>query len=195
MRKGFGRRLRARLRPRVTARRSRPASLNANVQLGYVLAVGRAKSEGHVEDGERGSTRARRERRGRRALLPLDVPRYALRDNRAYGTVGEFLRDEIAPESALSVVSAFFTMYANDALRRQLDGIASMRFLLGQPEFVQHIDPERDDKKAFKFEGERLALKGAPLRQKDAAKRCAEFFGRVSVDIRRVAVATASHFE
>lgn len=35
-----------------------------------------------------------------------------IRDNRNNGSVGEFLKKKIKPKSKLSIVSAFFTIYA-----------------------------------------------------------------------------------
>ena len=41
----------------------------------------------------------------------------SLRDNRTHrGTVGDFLKSEIQPGSHLSFVSAYFTVYAYEAL-------------------------------------------------------------------------------
>lgn len=47
----------------------------------------------------------------------------ALRDNYTKGTVGEFLKTVIQPGTKLSFVSAYFTIYAYQQLKSQLDGI------------------------------------------------------------------------
>jgi len=39
------------------------------------------------------------------------------------------------------VVSAFFTIYAYDVLRKELEKIESMRFLYSDPKFTQTLDP------------------------------------------------------
>ena len=44
----------------------------------------------------------------------------SLRDNRQRGTVGEFLINNIKPDSELSIVSAYFTIYAYKQLKEQL---------------------------------------------------------------------------
>lgn len=53
-----------------------------------------------------------------------------LRDNHHRGTVGGFLADHIHTGSRLSVVSAYFTIYAFQALQNELNGIHSPRLLL-----------------------------------------------------------------
>jgi hypothetical protein len=45
-----------------------------------------------------------------------------LRDNHARGTVADFLREKIQTNSRLSIVSAYFTIYAYDALKEELAG-------------------------------------------------------------------------
>ena len=47
-----------------------------------------------------------------------------IRDNYSRGKVGEFLRQKIQSGSTLSVVSAYFTIYAFEALKSQLNDIA-----------------------------------------------------------------------
>ncbi|MFO1433313.1 MAG: helicase-related protein [Candidatus Competibacteraceae bacterium] len=54
-----------------------------------------------------------------------------IRDNYFYGSVGEFLKEKIVPGSTLSVVSAYFTIYAYDLLREPLNAIERLRFLFG----------------------------------------------------------------
>jgi hypothetical protein len=47
----------------------------------------------------------------------------------------------------MSVVSAFFTIYAYDALRPHLDRIEHMDFLFGEPRFIRSLDPDKTEKK------------------------------------------------
>jgi hypothetical protein len=70
-----------------------------------------------------------------------------IRDNRGRGKVAEFLREKAVSGSRLSVVSAYFTIYAYEALSTQLDGIDSLKFLFGEPKFIQTLDPEKPTKK------------------------------------------------
>ena len=89
-------------------------------------------------------------------------PVSGIRDNHSRGSVGQFLHEKIRDGSAF-VVSAYFTIYAYDALRAELERIEGMRFLFGEPRFIGSIDPDRTDKKAFKIEDEGLFPVAEPL--------------------------------
>jgi len=91
----------------------------------------------------------------------------------------------------LSVVSAYFTIYAYDALARELDQVEHLRFLFGEPSFISSLDPEKTDKKSFRIEDEGLALANR-LQQKEVAQRCADWIRR-NVDIRSVRQANLLH--
>ena len=54
-----------------------------------------------------------------------------LRDNHSRGTAASFLHDQIQDASRLSIVSAYFTIYAYDALKSSLDRIEHLDFLFG----------------------------------------------------------------
>jgi hypothetical protein len=95
-----------------------------------------------------------------------------IRDNYLRGAVGDFLREKIEPNCDLSIVSAYFTIYAYGALQQELAGIDRMRFLFGEPRFIKSLDPERTDKKSFKIEDENLTLANR-LNQKRLARECA----------------------
>ena len=77
------------------------------------------------------------------------LPKSAIRDNRHRGTVGDFLKAKVEENSTLSIVSAYFTIYAFDALKEQLLGIKSLKFLFGEPRFIKSLDPSKTDKKAY----------------------------------------------
>ena len=49
------------------------------------------------------------------------TPRSGLKDNHSRGKVGDFLKDKLRPGAELSFVSAYFTIYAYEALRAELD--------------------------------------------------------------------------
>ena len=57
--------------------------------------------------------------------LPMNT--YGIRDNHHHGKVADFLIEKIAEGSQLSVVSAYFTIYAYEALEDQLDKIDGLR--------------------------------------------------------------------
>ena len=121
----------------------------------------------------------------------LSIPMSGIRDNHHRGTVGEFLESKIQNGSSLSIVSAYFTIYAFDALKKSLSGIDELRFLFGEPRFVKSLDPEKIDKKAFKIEDEGLQLQNQ-LEQKRAAKECAEWIKK-KVQIRSIRAQNLLH--
>lgn len=94
-----------------------------------------------------------------------------IRDNRERGKVADFLKEKLKQESKLSFVSAYFTIFAYDALKEYLDNVENLRFLFGEPRFIKALDPQKTDKKAFKIEDEGLALSNR-LQQKRVAKEC-----------------------
>jgi SNF2 family DNA or RNA helicase len=114
-----------------------------------------------------------------------------IRDNYRRGAVGEFLLDKIRAGSDLSVVSAYFTIYAFGALQSELEAIDRMRFLFGEPRFLQSLDPERTDKKAFKIEDEGLKLVNR-LQQKRLARDCAEWI-KTKAEIRSIRQTSLMH--
>ncbi|MFM5956776.1 MAG: hypothetical protein ACKOQ2_06355, partial [Dolichospermum sp.] len=69
----------------------------------------------------------------------LSVFQSGIRDNRNRGTVGDFLKDKIELGSKLSIVSAYFTIYAFEALKQELSSIDNLDFLFGEPRFIQAI--------------------------------------------------------
>ena len=108
-----------------------------------------------------------------------------IRDNRpSRGTVASFLKEKIHPGANLSFVSAYFTIYAYEALKEQLDQAERLRFLFGEPSFVQGIDPEKRQRKSFRIEDDVLRLTNK-LEQKRIARECAEWIS-ARVDIKTV---------
>ncbi len=108
----------------------------------------------------------------------------SIRDNHNCGNVGDFLIDTIKPNSSLSVVSAYFTIYAYHRLKTQLHNINHLRFLFGDPAFIQSIDPQKKNNRSFKIEDDQLVV---PLEnrfnQKSIAKNCSDWI-QDKVDIR-----------
>ena len=105
-----------------------------------------------------------------------------IRDNHDRGTVGDFLKANIENGSSLSVVSAYFTIHAFEALKAYLWKIDELRFLFGEPDFIKNLDTRNTDPKAFKIEDEGLQL-NKPLQQRPIAKECAEWI-RKKVEIK-----------
>ena len=105
-----------------------------------------------------------------------------IRDNLRRGTVYEFLAQEIKNGSLLSVVSAYFTINAFEALQKPLNQIDNLRFLFGDPDFIKSLDPSNTEKKAFGITDTGLEL-SKQLQQKPIAKACAEWI-KEKVEIR-----------
>ena len=100
----------------------------------------------------------------------------SLKDNRKRGNIGDFLKQQINPDSKLSIVSAYFTIYAYQQLKDKLDNIESLDFLFGEPTFIKNIDPSKIDKKEFKIEDDKLVIPiEKRLQQKAVAKNCSEW--------------------
>ncbi len=114
-----------------------------------------------------------------------------IRDNHRRGNVADFLKAKVQTGSRLSVVSAYFTIYAYEALKDKLDQIEHLDFLFGEPRFISSLDPERTEKKAFILDGNGLQLANR-LQQKRVARECAEWF-RQKVNIRSVRHAQLLH--
>jgi len=108
----------------------------------------------------------------------------AIRDNYLRGNLGEFLKTKIKQNSQLSIVSAFFTIYAYERLKPELDGITHLRFLFGEPSFLSNLDPEKSESKAFILDDSKIELANR-LQQKAIARECADWI-RKKVDVKSI---------
>ena len=123
--------------------------------------------------------------------MPGATSNSGIRDNHRRGLVADFLKAKIRDGSRLSVVSAYFTIYAYEALKPHLDRIDHLDFLFGEPRFISSLDPEKTEKKAFILDGQGLHLANR-LQQKRVARECAAWI-RGKVDIRSVRHAQLLH--
>lgn len=123
--------------------------------------------------------------------LKAPVNGSGIRDNHYRGKVADFLIEKVSADSELSIVSAYFTIYAYEALAEQLENITGLRFLFGEPRFISALDPEKTDKKLFKIEDEHLELSNR-LKQKEIACRCAKWIAN-KVEIRSIKQANLLH--
>ncbi len=114
-----------------------------------------------------------------------------IRDNKIYGTVADFLRDKIQEDSSLSFVSAYFTIYAFQQLKDELTNIKELRFLFGEPSFIQGMDPSKTESKGFRLTEEGLELKNY-LPQNAVAKACHDWI-EDKVEIKSVAKSNFLH--
>ena len=108
-----------------------------------------------------------------------------------YSTVAGFLRDKIKDGSSLSFVSAYFTINAFHQLKDELTNIKDLRFLFGEPSFIQGLDPTKTDSKAFRLTEEGLTLDNY-LPQNAIAKACADWI-EDKVEIKSVAKSNFLH--
>jgi hypothetical protein len=125
------------------------------------------------------------------AAAPSAPSASGIRDNYKRGLVADFLRTRIKDGSKLSVVSAYFTIYAFDALKDWLTRIDSLDFLFGEPRFLQALDPDRTEKKSFIIDPTGLQLANR-LEMKRVARECAAWI-REKVAIRSVRQANLLH--
>lgn len=123
--------------------------------------------------------------------MPTPTNASGLRDNHTRGTVAEFLRAKTLSDSKLSVVSAYFTIYAYDALQEELERIDHLDFLFGEPSFVNRLDPSKTEKKAFIIDATGLELSNK-LQQKRVARECADWIQR-KVDIKTIKQSNLLH--
>lgn len=115
----------------------------------------------------------------------------AIVDNRTR-RVGDFLNDNIQAGSNLSIVSAYFTIYAYEALRDALEQAGRLRFLYGEPTATGEPDMNADQSKSFRLnEVGGMDLRQA-LTQKPLARACADWVRR-QVDVRTINRANFLH--
>jgi SNF2 family DNA or RNA helicase len=123
--------------------------------------------------------------------MSIPINTSGLRDNYTRGSVAEFLNQKIQDGSKLSIVSAYFTIYAYEALKDCLERIDHLDFLFGEPSYVNRLDPAKTEWKAFLIDSDGLELANR-LQQKRAAKECAEWIER-KVDIRTIKQSNLLH--
>lgn len=100
----------------------------------------------------------------------------SIKDNHKRGSVGQYLIENIKPQANLSVVSAYFTIYAYNQLKDHLDGINHLRFLFGEPAFIKAIDPSKTNRRDFRIEDDKIVIPiESRLTQKAVAVDCAKW--------------------
>jgi len=100
----------------------------------------------------------------------------SIRDNHKRCSVEQSLIENIKPQANLSVVSAYFTIYAYNQLKDQLDRINHLRFLFGEPAFIKAIDPAKTNRRDFRIEDDKIVIPiESRLIQKAIARSCSEW--------------------
>lgn len=99
--------------------------------------------------------------------------------------LGDFLRQKLDSTTRLSIVSAYFTIYAYQDLREELDSIKDLRFLYGEPLGLKVIDPSKDEEKTFLLTSDGGIELKQTLSQKPLARAC-ELWIRNKVEIRTI---------
>ena len=103
-----------------------------------------------------------------------------LLDNKTQGKVIDKLREDLKSGTKLSIISAYFTIFAYQELRKELNKIDSLRLLFSMPTFVENKkDINREFKLSGSYErglaGDRYEMKlKNELKQSEIAKECAE---------------------
>ena len=100
-------------------------------------------------------------------------------------TVGQRLRDCIQSDSSLSIVSAYFTIYAYEALRKELEGVRNLRFLYGDPTGINKPDPSNVIPTHFRLTQDNGIELSHSLAQKAIARECKNWIER-RVEIRTI---------
>ena len=118
---------------------------------------------------------------GRNTILQLPK----ILDNKQQGRVIDELCTALQPGAKLSVISAYFTIYAYEALKKELSSIEEMRFIFTTPSYVkQKSDFQREFYIAHRDMGNRLSGNDFELKlrnkltQSAIAKECADWLRR-----------------
>ncbi len=112
-------------------------------------------------------------------------------DNKKYGNVVDSLRENITPNSKLSIISLYFTIFAYEELKKELYKIKNLRFLFTEPTFSDHsmeITRDFSIKSNIKnnIAGNKYEIKlKNNLNQRIIAKECANWI-RDKVEIKTI---------
>ncbi len=97
-----------------------------------------------------------------------------IKDNRKRGSVLNFLKENITDNSSLSFVSAYFTIYAYQLLKKELQNIKELNFLFGEPTFIKSIDPNTNEQISYQIKDENINIINK-LYQKPLANECSNW--------------------
>lgn len=110
-------------------------------------------------------------------------------DNKTQGRVIDKLKEDLRTGTKVSIISAYFTIYAYEHLRKELGKIENLRLLFSEPTFIKD---KKNINREFKLSGSyewglagdryEMSLKNE-LKQSEIAKECADWI-RNKVEIR-----------
>lgn len=111
-----------------------------------------------------------------------------LLDNKKMGSIGETIKENIRSNAKLSIMSAYFTIYAFNALKKELSKVDHVKFLFTEPSFTEI--PHDNKQNTNQLERER-GLSGFEdeagfrnlLTQSKIAKECAQWI-REKVEVK-----------
>ena len=110
-------------------------------------------------------------------------------DNKTQGKVIDKLKENIKTGTKLSIISAYFTIYAYAELKKELNKITNLRLLFSEPTFIKNKkDINREFKLSGSYErglvGDRYEMKlKNELKQSEIAKECANWI-KEKVEVR-----------
>lgn len=107
-----------------------------------------------------------------------------IRDNHSRGSVGDFLKQQLRAGADLDLVTAYFTIFAYDKLRLELNHLGKIRLLFGEAAFIKALDPDKRDGAAYVLQDDGLSLSSG-LNQRHLAKACAAWM-RDKVEVKSV---------
>ncbi|MCX6145805.1 MAG: ATP-dependent helicase, partial [Candidatus Kapabacteria bacterium] len=106
-------------------------------------------------------------------------------DNHHNGTVKDFLENHITETSLLSFVSAYFNIYAYNLIKDKLDNAKEMRFLFGEPSFINNFDENKHTPRSFIYNKEIESISMIDnLKMSSIAKECKKWFEKENVQVR-----------
>ena len=110
-------------------------------------------------------------------------------DNKTQGRVVDKLKEDLRTGTKVSIISAYFTIYAYEHLRKELQKIDGLRLLFSEPTFIKD---KKNINREFKLSGSyerglagdryEMSLKNE-LKQSEIAKECADWI-RNKVEVR-----------
>lgn len=102
-------------------------------------------------------------------------------DNKTQGRVIDKLKEDLRTGTKVSIISAYFTIYAYEHLRKELQKIDGLRLLFSEPTFIKD---KKNINREFKLSGSyerglagdryEMSLKNE-LKQSEIAKECADW--------------------